>query len=81
LIAIEHMVVMMPGTVLHQPEVSMTEDGHNTTRRSVLPIVIRCQTPNLQRRTNTAPDTVNPTAPPIAAVCRTVIESRPPAKI
>jgi hypothetical protein len=81
LIAIEDMVISIPGTVLHQPEVSMTEDGHNTTRRSVLPIVMRRHTPKRQRRTNTVPDTINPIAPPIAEVCRAVIESQPPSQI
>jgi len=65
----------IPGRVQHQPTVSMTDDGHSTARRSVLPILIRCQTPNLQRRTSTAADTINPTALPTAAVCRVVIES------
>jgi hypothetical protein len=78
LIATEDMVVMIPGTVLHQPEVSMTEDGHNTTRKSVLPIVMRCHTPQRQSRTNTIADTINPTVPPITAVPRTVIEFQPP---
>jgi hypothetical protein len=40
LIATEDMVVMIPGAVLHQPIVSMTEDGHSMTRRSVWPICI-----------------------------------------
>src|SRR6267154_2249126 len=74
LIAIEAIVVMIPGKVLHQPAVSIADDGHTITRRSVLPTLMRCHTPKLPRRTNTAPDTIRPTVPPTTAVCRTVIE-------
>ena len=79
LIAIEAIVVMIPGKVLDQPAVSITDDGHTTTRSSVLATLMRRHTPNLQRRTNTVPDTIRPTVPPTTAVCRTVIEYRPPA--
>jgi len=37
LIATEDMVIRIPGKVLHQPTVSITDDGHKTTRRSVWP--------------------------------------------
>jgi hypothetical protein len=38
LIATDDMVIMTPGKVLHQPTVSITDDGHKITRKSVWPI-------------------------------------------
>jgi hypothetical protein len=66
LMAIEDMVVMIPGMVQHQPTVSMTDDGHNTSRRRVL-------IPRFQRRYRIAPDVTNPITPATNAVFLTVI--------
>ena len=38
LIATDDMVIMTPGKVVDQPTVSITDDGHKITRKSVLPI-------------------------------------------
>ncbi len=71
--AIEDTVVMMPSSVVCQPAVSITEEGHRTTLKLVVPIRMR-HTPNSQKNTSTAPDTTNPATPPATTVRRTVIE-------
>jgi hypothetical protein len=73
MIAIEDKVVMIPAGVLHQPTVIMMEDGHRITRKSVLPTTMILQTPNLQRRPRTVPDTLNAAVPARIAVALALI--------
>jgi len=75
LIAIEETVVKIPAAVLHQPTVIMMEDGHKIMRKSVLPSTMISQTPYLQRRASTVPDTISAAAPAMIAVCLVLIES------
>jgi hypothetical protein len=62
------MVVMIPAAVLHQPTVIMTEDGHNTARRSVLLTATIRQIPNLQRRASTVAATISAAVPAMITV-------------
>jgi len=68
------MVVMIPATVLHQPNVSMMEEGHRTMRTSVFPIMIS-QMPYLQRRARTVPHTVSDATLATIAVCFALIDA------
>jgi hypothetical protein len=74
LIAIEDMVMRIPGRVQHQPNVSITDDGHSTRTKST-PLNLRAPSTPTQRRTSTKLDTVNPTIPPIVATCLFVTSS------
>jgi hypothetical protein len=66
LIAIEDIVIKIPATVQHQPAVSITEDGHRTSRPRVL-------IPKFQRTIRIIPDTTSPTTLPTNAVFLTLI--------
>jgi hypothetical protein len=66
LIAIENMVVKIPGTVQHQSTLSITEEGHSTSRTREL-------IPKFQRITRIITDTTNPTTLPTKAVLLTLI--------
>jgi hypothetical protein len=61
-IAIDDTVIIMPGMVLRQPTVSITEAGHSTYIRSVLRTISIPDTPN-PRRVNTMPEITSPRAP------------------
>ena len=75
LIAIDDMVVMIPVAVLHQPTVTMMEDGHRITRRSVLPTSIISQMPYRQRRARIVPETISAAVPATIAVRFVLIQS------
>src|SRR5579862_1342156 len=64
----EDAVMRIPGRVQHQPNVSMTEDGHSTYAKFT-PLSLRAPSTPAQRKTSTMLDTVNPTMPPIVATC------------
>ena len=62
---------MTPGIVVRQPTTSITEDGHSTCAKSVLPIHKTPATPN-QSRLRMIPDVMSPMMQPRTTAFRVV---------